>query len=71
MFSTTQHKFVKLSRDTTKQIETKIKGVLRKIKTNIITRIFTFIRLDLLQVNSMELRKYTSYHQQVIYRNYL
>ena len=29
------NQFVKLSRDTKKQIETKIKGVLRKIKTNI------------------------------------
>ena len=36
MFRTTQHnQFVKLSRDTTKQIETKIQRVLRKIKINI------------------------------------
>ena len=35
MFSTTQHKLFCKTRDPTKQIETKIQRVLRKIKTNI------------------------------------
>ena len=65
LFNTNQ--FVKLNRDPSTQGKTKIQRVLRKIKqTYHYKNIQVYIRLDLVRVKFMELRKYTTYHQQII-----
>ena len=65
LFNTNQ--FVKLNRDPSTQGKTKIQRVLKKIKqTYHYKNIQVYIRLDLVRVKFMELRKYTTYHQQII-----